>query len=92
MTLTRVHRRDGHHPPEKLGLPFTHWSIRKLAGYLAAGTATPTRTWSPARRVRIGRERLRQILHARDITFQRTRTWKESTTPPRTPSWTGSRR
>ena len=20
--------------PEKLGLPFTHWSLRKLAGYL----------------------------------------------------------
>ena len=31
--------------------------------------------------MRIGRERLRQILHARGITFQRTRTWKESTDP-----------
>jgi hypothetical protein len=31
--------------------------------------------------VRIGRERLRQILHARGISFQRTRTWKESTDP-----------
>ena len=58
--------------PEKLGLPFTRWSLRKLAAYLASG---------PARPVRIGRERLRQILHARGITFQRTRTWKESTDP-----------
>jgi hypothetical protein len=31
--------------------------------------------------VRIGRERLRQILHARHISFQRTRTWKESADP-----------
>jgi transposase len=58
--------------PAKVGRPFTHWSIRKLADYLATGTA---------RSVRIGRERLRQILHARGITFQRTRTWKESRDP-----------
>jgi transposase len=58
--------------PEKLGLPFTHWSLRKLAAYLAGRAARP---------VRIGRERLRQILHARHISFQRTRTWKESADP-----------
>ena len=58
--------------PEKLGLPFTHWSLRKLAAYLAGQAARP---------VRIGRERLRQILHARRISFQRTRTWKESADP-----------
>ena len=39
--------------PGKLGLPFTHWTLRKLAAYLA-GNAT--------RAVRIGRERLREIL------------------------------
>jgi hypothetical protein len=33
--------------------------------------------------VRIGRERLRQLLHQRGISFQRTRTWKESTDPDR---------
>jgi hypothetical protein len=33
--------------------------------------------------VRVGRERLRQILHARGISFQRTRTWKESHDPDR---------
>lgn len=59
--------------PEKLGEPFTRWSLRKLAGY-SAGLDRP---------VRIGRERLRQILHARGISFQRTRTWKESRDPDR---------
>jgi hypothetical protein len=33
--------------------------------------------------VTIGRERLRQILHERGISVQRTRTWKESTDPDR---------
>jgi transposase len=55
--------------PEKLGLPFTHWSLRKLAAYLAGHARHP---------VRAGRERLRlrlrQILHERQISFQRTRT------------------
>ncbi|GLY85545.1 hypothetical protein Airi02_034740 [Actinoallomurus iriomotensis] len=55
--------------PARLGRPFTHWSIRKLADFLATDAV---------RRVRTGRERLRLILHARGITFQRTRTWKES--------------
>ena len=58
--------------PRKLGRPFTHWSIRKLADYLAT---------EAGRKVRIGRERLRQILHAEGITFQRTKTWKESPDP-----------
>jgi transposase len=58
--------------PAKLGLLFTHWSIRKLAGYLADNTV---------RTVKIGRERLRQILRGRGISFQRTRTWKESHDP-----------
>ena len=59
--------------PEKLGQPFTRWSLRKLADYLAIRS----------RPVRIGRERLRQILHERGISFQRTRTWKESRDPDR---------
>jgi transposase len=58
--------------PTKLGCPFTHWSIRKLVDYLAT---------KKGRKVRIGRERLRQILHAEGITFQRTKTWKESPDP-----------
>ena len=61
--------------PEKPVRPFTRWSLRKLAAYLAEGPG-----------VRIGRERLRQVLHARGISFQRTRTWKESAIRTGTPS------
>jgi transposase len=60
--------------PEKPGQPFTRWSLRKLADYLACRPGGP---------VTIGRERLRQILHERGISFQRTRTWKESADPDR---------
>jgi transposase len=55
--------------PEKLGQPFTHWSVRKLAAYLAL------------RGITASRERLRQLLRERGISFQRTRTWKESADP-----------
>ena len=51
--------------PTKLGRPFTHWCVRKLAEYLATNTD---------RVVVIVRERLRLLLHQRGITFQRTRT------------------
>ena len=61
--------------PEKLGQPFTRWSVRKLADYLAHNAG--------ARRVAVGRERLRQLLRKHEITFQRTKTWKESTDPDR---------
>lgn len=57
--------------PTKLGCPFTHWSIRKLVDHLATRRG---------RKVRIGCERLRQILFAEGITFQRTKTWKEPRT------------
>jgi transposase len=71
--------------PKTLGLPFTRWSVRKLAAYLSGvyQVMEPGRGLQrvPARRVRIGRERLRQVLHDRGITFQRTRTCKESTDP-----------
>jgi hypothetical protein len=59
--------------PEKPVQPFTRWSLRKLAGYLA-GLGRPAR---------IGRERLRQLLHERGSSFQRTRTWKEPADPDR---------
>src|SRR5260221_12308672 len=59
--------------PEKLGQPFTRWSLRKLAAYLA-GCPRP---------VAIRREPLRQVLHAGGISFQPTRTWKESAHPDR---------
>jgi transposase len=60
--------------PEKLGRPFTHWSVRKLAAYLAD---------NPVRVVGVRRERLRQLLRHHKLSFQRTRTWKESTDPER---------
>ena len=46
--------------------------MRKLVAYLARNRD---------RRVKVGRERLRQILREHHISFQRTRTWKESTDP-----------
>ena len=67
--------------PVRLGLPFTHWSIRKLTGYLDGDYGHQDPAWVPAHPVRIGRERVRTILHAHDISFQRTRTWKTSTDP-----------
>jgi transposase len=60
--------------PEKLGQPFTRWSLRKLVAYLAD---------NDTRVVNIGRERLRQILAVNQVTFQRTKTWKESNDPDR---------
>jgi len=60
--------------PEKLGQPFTRWSIRKLVAYVGDNRV---------RVVQVGRERLRQLLVANDITFQRTKTWKESNDPNR---------
>ncbi len=60
--------------PTKLGQPFTRWSIRKLAAYLRK---------AHGRVIRIGREALRCLLARRGVTFQRTKTWKESPDPER---------
>jgi transposase len=60
--------------PTKFAQPFTHWSIRKLAAYLRR---------VHGRVIRIGREALRCLLTRRGVTFQRTKTWKESTDPDR---------
>jgi transposase len=58
-------------PPTTLGEPLTRWSLRRLKGYLER------------RRVvrRIAVETLRSILRERNVTFQRTRSWKRSTDP-----------
>jgi transposase len=58
--------------PTVLGKPFTRWSVRKLVDHLRCNIARP---------VRIGREALRCLLARRGITFQRTKTWKESPDP-----------
>ncbi|WP_436845020.1 hypothetical protein [Streptomyces roseoverticillatus] len=60
--------------PSKLGRPFTRWSLRTLAAYLRK---------VHGRVIRIGREALRCLLRRRGITFQRTKTWKESPDPDR---------
>ena len=60
--------------PEKLGLPFTHWSLRKLAAYLAS---------RPAGRSGSAGSGCGRSCTQRGISFQRTRTWKESTDPDR---------
>jgi transposase len=67
--------------PKKLGLPFTHWSIRKLAAYVSGRYGQGDPAVVPDRTVRIGRERVRRILREHQISFQRTRTWKTSTDP-----------
>jgi transposase len=45
--------------PRKLGCPFTHWSVRKLAAYLAQHPDRPTR---------VGHERLRQLDRIEEVT------------------------
>ncbi len=60
--------------PEALGQPFTRWSLRKLVKFLAD---------NDTQMVKLGRERLRQILNDHEVTFQRTKTWKESNDPDR---------
>lgn len=60
--------------PARLGQPFTCWSLRKLVAYLRK---------VHGRVIRISREALRCLLARRGITFQRTKTWKESPDPER---------
>src|SRR5450755_276796 len=45
--------------PKRLRLPFTHWSIRKLAAYISGRYGLHDPALVPARVVRIGRERVR---------------------------------
>jgi transposase len=59
--------------PQALDQPFTRWSLRKLADYLAHNRGS--------RQVLVSRERLREFLHRHKISFQRTKTWKESNDP-----------
>jgi hypothetical protein len=54
------------------GSPFTRWSIRKPAAYLRR---------VHGRVIGLGREALRTLLARRGVTFQRTKTWKDSNDP-----------
>ncbi|MGH2760162.1 MAG: IS630 family transposase [Actinomycetota bacterium] len=57
--------------PRDLGEPFTCWSLSKLREYLMNNRVVAT----------ISTETLRRILAERNITFVRTKTWKESADP-----------
>jgi transposase len=55
--------------PHDLGLPFTHWSLPKLRDQLIESGVVES----------ISHEGVRQVLRERGISFQRTKTWKQST-------------
>ena len=68
--------------PKDCGMPFTTWSLRKLADFLVArGIVAKTSA-----------NMLGRILRENGITFQRTKTWKESNDPDFVPKKSGSRR
>ena len=58
-------------PPTTLGEPLTHRSLRRLEGCLDRGRVVS----------HTAVETLRCILREKNVTFQRTRTWKRSTDP-----------
>jgi hypothetical protein len=58
-------------PPTTFGEPLTRWSLRRLKGYLERRKIVPG----------ISIETLRNILREKNVTFQRTRTWKRSPDP-----------
>ena len=58
-------------PPKTLGLPFTSWSLRKLKAEVERRGIVSS----------ISIETLRGILNEAEITYQRTKTWKESNDP-----------
>lgn len=57
--------------PTDVGLPFTNWSIAKLRDYLVAHRHFPN----------VSGEWLRRLLRRAHISWQRTKTWKQSTDP-----------
>jgi transposase len=57
--------------PADLGLPYTHWSVAKLRAYLIQRGFFPDYT----------DEWVRRLLKREGVSFQRTKTWKESPDP-----------
>lgn len=57
--------------PEDLGLPFSQWSIAKLHEYCTKHRLLPP----------ITSEWVRRLLHREGLSFQRTKTWKQSNDP-----------
>ena len=58
-------------PPQAFGRPFNQWSLRKLRDYLVVQKIIPY-----VSHVTIG-----TVLKKRGVSFQRTRTWKQSNDP-----------
>ena len=73
--LTRQHLsllcRIARKRPTDVGLPFTHWSMTKLQDYLVKKRHFP----------KVGPEWLRQLLQRAHVSWQRTKTWKQSDDP-----------
>ncbi|WP_460515333.1 IS630 family transposase [Flindersiella endophytica] len=57
-------------PPQKLGLPFTTWSLTKLVEYLARQHT-----------IKVSTETVRQVLRNAGVRWQATKTWKASRDP-----------
>ncbi len=57
--------------PTDVGLPFTQWSMTKLHAYLVKQRRFP----------KVSPEWLRRLLHRAKISWQRTKTWKQSHDP-----------
>jgi transposase len=57
--------------PTDVGLPFTHWSMTKLHAYLIKQRDFP----------KVSSEWLRRLLRRAKISWQRTKTWKQSHDP-----------
>jgi len=57
--------------PRDFGMPFTTWSLRKLTDFLLARGFV----------AKASANMLGRILRENDVTFQRTKTWKESNDP-----------
>jgi transposase len=72
--------------PEDLGLPFTQWSVSKLKQYCLKKGLIPA----------ISDEWVRQLLRREGLSYQHTKTWKESNDPEfevkKTASSTSTRR
>jgi transposase len=56
--------------PDRLGCPFTCWSLTKLADYL-----------TEHKHIRLSRDTIRQVLKDAGISWQSTKTWKRSKDP-----------
>ena len=72
--------------PEDLGLPFTDWSVAKLHKYCSDKGLLPECT----------DEWVRRLLRREGLTYQRTKTWKQSNDPlfeeKKGASWTSTKR